>query len=276
MNIRLRSAPGLRLPSQPIQYLTVVLAVLATSAIGANQRSPSAKSTNACAVTQTVLKIFYPEVFGTGKQVAFAADQPADSDLWGEGQFSGFQFTIKRFSSDTSWAYLVDPKTGKRIAPPENTTFLEGSTWVTPTWGLMQLFIEGDLANSNRNEAIASLVESHPEWSDEQAAGALKSAGALYGPADKNDFVKSLHLPELEKSFGLKLVSAENSKQIDAPRPAPIQFQGWPNSEHVGSFGRFEWVVRVAADFGDGHTKQYGLGFEPFQGKLTIIANVPD
>jgi hypothetical protein len=274
MSARPRSVVRLDVPSQLARYLTSILAVLAASTIGASQRSPFATSTNAFAVTQTVLKIFYPEVFGNSRQVVFSAEHPADSDVWGE--FTGLQFTIKRFSSDTSWDYLVDPKTGKPIAPPENTTFLEGSTWVTPKWGLMQLIIEGDLANSKQNKAIASLVQSHPDWSDEQAAGALKSAGALYGPADKNDFTKSLHLPDLEKSLGLRILSPENSKQPDAREFPPIWFQGWPNSGHVGEFGRFEWVVRMEADFGDGHTNKYALDFEPFQGKLTNIFHLPD
>ncbi|MGA7917906.1 MAG: hypothetical protein WCA00_21900 [Candidatus Acidiferrales bacterium] len=249
--------------------MTLVLAVLVGSTIGAGQRSPFAISTNAFAVTQTVLKIFYPEIFGSRRQVVFSAEHPVDSDVWGE--FTGFQFTIKRFSSGTSWDALLDPKTGKLIAPPENTTFLEGSTWVTPKWGLIQLNIEGDLANSKQNEAIAKLVESHPEWSDEQAAGALKSAGALYGPADTNDFTKSLHLPELEKSLGLKVDSAENAKQPAARTYPPIQFQGWTNSDHVGSFVGFVWSLRMEADFRDGHTRKYSFTFEPFQGKLTGI-----
>jgi hypothetical protein len=274
MSARRNSVPRLNVQCQLVRYLTLVVAVLAASTIGATQRSPFATSTNAFTVTQTVLRIFYPEVFGNSRQVVFSAEHPADSDVWGE--FTGLQFTIKRFSSDTSWDYLVDPKTGKPIAPPENTAFLEGSTWVTPKWGLMQLIIEGDLANSKQNKAIASLVQSHPEWSDEQAADALKSAGALYGPADENDFTKSLHLPELEKSLGLRVLSPENSKLPDGREFSPIWFQGWPNSGHVGSFGRFEWIVRMEADCGDGHTRKYTLAFEPFQGKLTNIVQLPD
>jgi hypothetical protein len=256
-------------PSQLVRYLTFALAVLVGSTIGAGQRSPFATSTNPFAVTQTVLKIFYPEVFRNKRQAVFSAEHPADSEVWGD--FTGFQFTIKRFSSETSWDILVDPKTGKQIAPPENTTFLEGSTWVTPKWGLMRLIIEGDLANSKQNQAMTKLVESHPEWSDEQAAGALKSAGALYGPADESEFTKSLHLPELEKSLGLKIVSSENSKQPDARMNPPIRFQGWSNPDHVGSFVGFAWFVGMEADSRDGHTRKYSFIFEPFQGKLKDI-----
>jgi hypothetical protein len=249
--------------------LTLVLGVLAGSAIGAAQRSPFGTSTNAFAVTHSVLKIFYPEVFGNGRQAVFSAEHAVDSDVW--GQFIGIQFTIKRFSSDTSWNHLVDPKTGKLIPPPENVTFLEGETWVTPKGDLMRLTLQGDLANSKQNQAIAELVESHPEWSDEQAARALKSEGALYGPADMDDFTKSLHLPELEKSLGLRIVSSENSNQSDALALPPIEFQGWLNPDHAGSFTGFAWVVRMEADFPDGHTRKYAFGFEPFQGKLTSI-----
>lgn len=269
MSARPRSVPRLNLPSTLGQCLTLLLAVFVGSTTGAGQRSPFATSTNAFAVTQAVLKIFYPGVFGNRRQAVFSAEHPADSDVWGE--FTGFQFTIKRFSSETSWDILVDPKTGKQIAPPENTTFLEGSTWVTPKWGLMRLIIEGDLANSKQNQAMTKLVESHREWTDEQAAGALKSAGALYGPADESEFTKSLHLPELEKSLGLKIVSSENSNQPDARKNPPIRFQGWSNPDHVGSFVGFAWFVGMEVDFRDGHTRKYSFKFEPFQGKLTGI-----
>lgn len=272
MSARHRLVPGLKVRRKLGQYLTLMLAVLASSTIGAGQRSPFATSTNAFAVTQTVLKIFYPDVFGDKRQAVFSAEHPVDSDVWGE--FTGFQFTIKRFSSETSWDILVDPKTGKEIAPPENTTFLEGSTWVTPKWGLMRLIIEGGLANSKQNQAVTKLVESHPEWSDEQAAGALKSAGALYGPADQNDFTKSLQLAKLEKSLGLKIVSPENSKHPDARTNPPIRFQAWSNPDHVGSFVGFRWFVAMEADFRDGHTRKYSFSFEPFQGRLTGIVQL--
>jgi hypothetical protein len=269
MSARPRLVLRSNVPRKLVQYLSVVLAVLIGATIGAGQRSSFATSTDAFAVTQTVLKIFYPEVFGNKRQAVFSAEHPVDSDVW--GQFTGFQFTIKRFSSETSWDILVDPKTGKQIAPPENTTFLEGSIWLTPKWGLMRLIIQGDLANSKQNQAIESLVQSHPEWSDEQAAGALKSGGALYGPADKNDFTKSLHLPELEKSLGLKIVSAESQKRPDARTNPPIRFQGWSNPDHVGSFVGFGWFVVMEVDYRDGRTRKYSFKFEPFEGKLTDI-----
>jgi hypothetical protein len=267
-----RSVSQLKVSSKLGRYLTLVLGVLVGSTIGAGQRSPFGAPTNAFTVTRTVLKIFYPEVFGNERQAVFSAEHPADSDVWGE--FAGFRFTIKRFGSNRSFAPVADAKTGKMIAPPENTTFLEGSTWVTPEWGLMQLIIEGDLANSKRNQAIEKLVQSHPEWPDEQAAGALKSAGALYGPADESEFTKSLHLPELEKSLGLKIVSSENSKQPDARTNPPIRFQGWSSPDHVGSFVGFVWFVGMEGDFRDGHTRKYSFKFEPFQGKLTGISQL--
>jgi hypothetical protein len=265
MNTRPRSVPRPNVPRKMGQYLTLALGVLFASTIGASQ--PFSSSTNVFAITQSVLRIFYPEVFGQGRQAIFSSEHPVDSNVWGD--FSGTHFTVKRFSSDTSWNPLNDAKTGQLIAPPENTTFLEGQIWVAPRFGLMWLIIEGDLANAKQNTAIAALVESHPEWSDEQAADALKSAGALYGPADKSEFTKSLHLPELEKSLGLKLVSSEN------PEFPPIRFEGWTNPDHVGSFGRFAWAVRLQADFPGGRPRKYAFVFEPFHGKLTDIFKVP-
>lgn len=189
------------------RYPVLGLAILVGAAIGADQPLPFGTSTNAFSVTQSVLKVFFPEVLGEDRYVLFSAEHSVDSGTW--GQFTRVDFTVKRFSWNASWGVTIDGKAGKEIPPPKNTTFLEGQTWMAPHGDLRQLYFRGQLAHSKENEAIDKLVESHPEWSDQRAGRALKEAGALYGPADGDEFTKSLHLPNLEKSLGLTILSAE-------------------------------------------------------------------
>jgi hypothetical protein len=257
------------------RHFALGVGFLVGATIGADQHVPFGTSTNAFAVTQSVLKAFYPEIFGKERHVVFSAGHPVDSDTW--GQFTGFQFTVKRFSPEVSWGVMIDGKTGKVVPPPENTKFLEGQVWMFPQGDLRQLFFEGELAHSKENHAIEMLVESHREWSDERAGRALKEAGALYGPTDKDVFTRTLRLPDLEKSLGLTIISTENTKQASAAILPSIEFEGWTNPGHVGSFTGFVWTVRMDAGLADGHARKYAFNFEPFEGKLVDIVQLhPD
>jgi hypothetical protein len=106
---------------------------------------------------------------------------------------------------------------------------------------------------------IRQLVELHPEWSEAEAIRALKQAGASYGPADKEEFVKSLHLQSTEKFLGRVKVQS-------------VEFSGL-NPVHTGNFaaGSLDWVVRMEANFPDNTTVTYSLTFEPFAGKLMLL-----
>jgi hypothetical protein len=262
----------LRAASKPALYLALGVGCVG-AAIGADQRMPFGTSTNAFSVTQSLLKVFYPEVFGKERYLLFSAEQPVDSETW--EQFTRVDFTIKCFSWNASWGVAIDGETGKEIPPPENTTFLKGQAWMWPHGDLRQLYFEGELAHSKENETIEKLVESHPEWSDEQAGRALTEAGALYGPANKDVFTRSLRLPELEKSLGLTILSADNTKGADAKTMRSIEFEGWTNSQHDGSFTGFVWTVRMDAGLVGGRSRKYAFYFEPFEGKLIGIFQLP-
>lgn len=233
------------IPKTLSRQLIVAFGTLALSVIVAAQQSPFVTSTDTFAATQSVLKVFYPEIFGHGRQVFFSAEHPADLDVW--GHLTSIQFTIKNFSADTSSEYAIDGKTGKHIHPPENITFLTGVAELTVHGDLDRLALHGELANSEQNEALRKLVESHPQWSDERASRALKSAGALFGSKDENDLLKSLPLSELEKTLGLTVVSCEDCKNYFGLPFRPISFSGWSNSKHQGTFVGFSWDLVMEA-----------------------------
>jgi hypothetical protein len=257
------------IPKTLSRQLIVAFGTLALSVIVAAQQSPFVTSTDTFSATQSVLKVFYPEVFGHGREVFFFAEHPADLDVW--GHLTSIQFTIKNFSADTSSEYAIDGKTGKRIHPPENVTFLTGVIELTIHGDLDRLSLAGKLANSEQNEALRKLVDAHPQWSDEQAARALKSAGALFGSEDENDLLKSLPLSELENTLGLTVVRCDNCKNYFGLPFRPISFMGWSNSEHRGNFTGFSWDVVMEARSSDGRTRRYDFSFEPFRGELVSI-----
>jgi hypothetical protein len=262
----------LRAASKPALYLALVAGCVGAT-IGADQPTPFGTSTNAFSVTQSVLKAFYPEVYGKERYLLFSAEQPVDSETW--GQFTRVDFTIKRFSWNSTWNVMIDGKTGKEISPPENTKFLEGKVQMFPHGDLWQMDFVGELAHSKENEVIAMLVQSHSEWSDERAGRALKKAGALYGPADKDVFTRSLRLPDLERSLGLTILSADNAKEAGATTEPSIEFEGWTTTAHDSYFTGFVWTVRMYAGLAGGHARKYAFDFEPFEGKLVGIFQLP-
>jgi hypothetical protein len=262
----------LRAACKPALYLALGTGCFG-AAIGVDQQLSFGTSTNAFSVTQSVLKVFYPEVFGKERYLLFSAEQPVDSEAWGE--FTRVDFTIKRFSWNASWGVTIDGKTGKEIPPPVNTTFLKGQTLMTLRGDLSQLYFEGELAHSKENEAMGKLVESHREWSDERAGRALTEAGAVYGPAKRDIFKRSLPISELEKSLGLTIDSTDDSKLAGATTLPSIEFEGWTNSAHDGSFTGFLWIVRMHTGLADGRARKYAFDFEPFKGKLIDIFQLP-
>lgn len=249
-----------RLTSRAVLY-TVMLGL---TALGLGPRtpgqSPPADQKNLFTLTQSILKAFYPELFARGLYLNVSTGQPADDDWWGE--FSGFDFNVRRFSPGTSFNPTFNATTGERISTPENTMFLEGRTWVGRDGRIIQFFVRGELAHSRQNDAMHKLVESHPEWSAEQDVAALKRAGARYGPNDKQHFARSLHLDRAENVLGKLKIEL-------------LEFRTVANPQHDGSFASLSWVVHADAQLPDGTCGRYVFGFEPFDGKLTDLSFKP-
>jgi hypothetical protein len=102
-----------------------------------------------------------------------------------------------------------------------------------------------------------NLRELSPEhqWTDAQADAELKKAGAMYVSIEKEKFLKSLPLDELEKLFGKITVVSADFKVLRDGDPGPP--------------GRAEWLVVIRAKQTDGAQLTYRMVFEPFMGVLT-------
>jgi hypothetical protein len=109
------------------------------------------------------------------------------------------------------------------------------------------------------SQEVRKLIQSHPEWTEAQAVAALESAGAKYGPAKKNEFVKKLPMEQLQELLEGK-VTVES-----------VEFNGL-GKVHEGSFVFLEWDVEVKVSRGDGSEASYWLTFEPFKGQLTQLS----
>lgn len=247
--------------SRLTNHLFILILALGLFALGTisakSQPPPATDQKNVFMITQEVLRTFYAEVFGKGWYFNVSTSQPIDDDRWGE--FSGLKFKITRFSPGTSFNATFDAKTGKALPQPGNTIFLEGTTWAGRAGQITQFFTSGQLAHSQQNDTIHQLIESHPEWSEVQQIVALKQAGARYGPADKSQFLDTLHLEKAETIFGRLRITL-------------VEFN-LPSPNHEGSFaaGALNWAVHAEAELTDGTHAKYAFGFEPFEGKLISI-----
>jgi hypothetical protein len=225
------------------------------------QASPPANKKDTFDVARDILAASYPEIFGKNWYIGFSTGQLVDNNSW--GQIYGFDFKVTRFGPGVSWNTTSDT-TGKIIAPPENSTFLQGSSWIDYRGQLriLRFVLDGDLACSRQNKALRDLVETHPEWSEEEAIRAMKQAGARYGPRDQEDFLKAIRLDRFEGLLGRLQTRL-------------VAFQGL-SPDHLGNFASLFWVVQAESILPDGTHRKYGFRFEPFEGKLIGLSQIQE
>jgi hypothetical protein len=100
---------------------------------------------------------------------------------------------------------------------------------------------------------VVELVNKHPQWSDAEVIGALKHAGAHYGPWNRQSFVALLRHQPLEHYLGpLKVEHVEFQTREETPLV---------NGLHPADL---YWHVDARAQNGRG----YVLLYEPFYGRL--------
>ncbi len=239
---------------------TFALAVLAILLLGArstvSQTQVSNNQDTVLTRAHDFLGSFYPELLGKDLLLNLHTTQSIDNP-W--RQIYAIKFDVKLYDplSERMLNPPVDGKTGKQFPPPENTVLLQGNVWFNHDGWLHELDTVGEVVRIKQNEAIHNLVESHPEWSEAEAVLALKKAGARYGPADREQFLQSIHLEKFEKFLGhLKLES--------------VKFEGL-SEPHEGNFASLSWLVKADAKLPDGTHSTYTLRFEPFEGKLIVI-----
>jgi hypothetical protein len=198
------------------------------------------------------LQVLYPEFFGRNLFLNVSITQGID-DSW--RQVNAIGFDVMRYNplSERMLNPPVDPKTGKRLAPPENT-LLRGQVWFNREGWLHQFEASGEAVRDKQNQEVHQLIESHPEWSEAEALKALKQAGAQYGPQEKDQFLQAIHLEKLEPFMGHLEIKAAEFEGLTEP--------------HQGNFAVLSWRVELEAGLPSGKRSIYILWFEPFEGRL--------
>jgi hypothetical protein len=197
------------------------------------------------------LEVAYPELFGKGRFLKISMTQPIDN-AW--DRLDRMEFEIKLFDPQLTFNIGLDQHTGKPIPPPQNATVLQGIIQFDDTGHVVM----EDTNTPKQLSEIEALIESHPEWSDAKDYEELKKAGALYGPADKEQFIRSIHVDRFDRFLGHLEIKS-------------VEFDG-VSKEHVGSFAPLNWHVRADAELSDGSHRTYTLGFEPFRAQLTGLS----
>lgn len=226
--------------------------ILAIAATHSAPSGTSARSRDTLVVAHDFLEAAYPDASGKGRFLSVCVGLPID-DSWRQVYGVKFQLT----TLDHAQANLsAEASRGKPI-PPSRGEVIFGGTFQFDGRGGIELMEAGeyDFVNWSKNRALETLIESHPEWSDAEAYNRLKEAGARFGPSDKDQFVRSIHLERFERVLG--------PLHLDS-----VKFNGLP-IEHVGNFALVWWSVQAHVEASNGSSVIYAFNFEPFDGKLT-------
>jgi hypothetical protein len=201
---------------------------------------------------QRFVQTLYPETRAKGYAVLFAVGGTYEG-AW--KNIPRMELALLKTNSTPSIDLLLGETRGKyKPLDPELTASFD----FDKDGRIEGVTIHGNtLANDKKCEQISLLVNTHRNWSDSQVVRALKEAGAKYGPEDKDGFLASLPLKDLEEFLGkLTIKSAEFQLRHDQP--------GGPIPE-------LSWSVEAESRSTDGKVKILTLMFEPFAGKLNQI-----
>jgi hypothetical protein len=108
------------------------------------------------------------------------------------------------------------------------------------------------------NDRIRKQVDSHQGWSDKEVTGALKEAGARFGPNQGAELLRAVPLKVLEPFIGSMHTDSTEFR---------LQHQQKPRS-----LAELYWVIVGHADPGDGHAVEWEINCEPFEGKIVSIS----
>ena len=235
-------------------YCGLVLLSLALSRVLSAQEKPDLREHH-LRFAYDFLRAAYPDGMG-GETLNFCVRQHIGA-AWPDNY--QIDFNIQRFDPEKLSHSMNDATTGQRLAVPDNPTILEGM-YQFDDEGQLE-FVWTNIMGSERYTSTLGRVQSHREWSEKDAAKALKDAGARYDPDEKDRLVQSIHLKRFEKFLGtLKIAS--------------VEFETFSNSDHTGDFALLFWLVRADAQLPDGTHRTYSFLFEPFDGRLVSVKHI--
>jgi len=118
------------------------------------------------------------------------------------------------------------------------------------------IFSSGSFLNGEKQEALAKLVDEHPDWDEAKMTDALLAAGAKFGPNQKQSLLAQLPTKRLEPLIGRIEVQS-------------VQFQFRQNNEPP-RYASLEWTIHFRATT-VGESDEYFMSLEPFGGKVVMF-----
>ena len=192
------------------------------------------------------MRAFYPELTRKSVTVDSLASLPFDVD----GPPGAFSISVSEShpTEPIRTSPSPNPSSADRVGHLSGRFQFDGRDHK-----IFSIFFSGSLANDEKQEALAKLVDAHPEWSDAQMTDALLQAGAKFGPNQKDALLARLPIKELEPILG----------KIEMG-PAYFRFRG--NTEPP-FYAVMNWSVRFRTTE-DGRIDEFTLALEPFNGKV--------
>lgn len=201
-------------------------------------------------LAKNVLKSAYPATLDSDL-TATVTDQLSFNTTYG---LQSFVIQLDRPESTSNRAV--------RCGDPSAWT-LTASFVFAKSGSLHSLTVSGPIVYDAQNSKLRDLVDSHPEWNQEQIMDALKSAGVSYGPDNREKLISALPRSALRTILGdFHIVSAEFLIRDEAQM-----------REHLPS-AQLHWLVKMEANDQNGAKVRYFLLLEPFEGRMIQLGKI--
>jgi DNA (cytosine-5)-methyltransferase 1 len=232
----------------------VAFAVVLSSVTAVFCQSPVRGQLSALEITRKFLRALYPEL--ADKQYAMCASTFAQFD-------QGWPFIP--FLDVTVGRGSCDPSKDGSFGVPQDTELrkvLSGRFEFDANGLLVDVFVQSDsLLSRTDNERIRKVVDMHQDWSDQQVADALKSAGAKFGPDDRKALTEKIPVNALEPFIGKFQIESSEFRLRHKQEPT--------------SLAELYWTVDGESTVSDGRKLHWSLILEPFEGRLTSLLGNP-
>lgn len=203
-----------------------------------------ARECDTVCIAKQLLLALYPDLAGKNAVLKITSELVLES-----------QGSMATFDASVLTALPDKPNIG-HSKPPQLADQLQALFRISPgSLRVLEIQSSGPEVSELKNRKLTELVDSHPEWSDDQAIQALKEAGALFGP-DARDLVRDrLPFKRLEPIIGkIRLTSLHFQVRTDSV--PPLAAIGW----------QADFKARKA-----GGETRYFLAIEPFGGRPVMF-----
>jgi hypothetical protein len=238
----------------------VVIGALVFSALPRRATQESVSCPNPTLEAQKFLQALYPETKEKGYSVLYSVGGTYDLE-W--SHLPRLEVNLLETNYTPSVQLLIG-KEARKYEPlyPILTAYF----YFDKDSRLERVVILGDsLANDSKNIRILEALGARRPRSVSRLTRLLKEADAKYGPEDKESFLKSLPIKDMEPFLGKLTVKAVDFHLAHDESGSSV------TTVDTTTAAEMEWVVQMDARSADGKSQSYILGFEPFAGKLKSL-----